>query len=179
MKWVDALNSCLSLSKLDFFIRVDDDMFLHPQCVKYMISMIEDKKKLLASYACRLYEDWTNKIGGYVRIYQSGIVKKMGGFKVSKLGKVDKKFSLVAKDCGFKVVKDLSVVGIHSCGSWEDQSRYRELWLKNNSSIYFDEPHIEQQKNYKKTLSEQYDLIKILLKINKKHSTSFGKFIGK
>ncbi len=178
MKWVDALNKCVELCEADWFIRVDDDMFLHPNCVEYMVGRIE-KHNRTAAYSCKLFEDWTHTIAGSIKLYNLALVKRMGGFKINKLGKVDKPFSHKARKIGRPVVKDTSVVGVHGCGSWKEQKKYRALWLSKNSKVFYKEPpaYLLAQKTYRKSPEEQFLLIKKLMSKNRRRKTRFFKFL--
>jgi len=88
-KWIDAVNECLSKCSSTFFIRVDDDMFLHPYCVEYMYHQAKRiNQRRIAAYSCKLWEDWAGKIAGSVKVYhKKNVVSKLGKFRVNKLGK--------------------------------------------------------------------------------------------
>ena len=173
MKWVDALNECLSICSSDFYIRVDDDMFLHPSCVEYMLKKAK-KRKTLGVYICRLWEDWSRRPGGYVKLYKTRVARKIR-FRVNRLGKVDKPFFKDLRRTNYKGIKDKSLVGLHACGNREDEAHYRKLWLTQNATTHYDEPKEldRARKRYKKTIAQQYDLLKILKKKNKKYKTKF------
>lgn len=180
MKWVDAVNKCVALCESPYFVRVDDDMFLHKKCVAYMASRIKHKnRKRVCAYSYKLWEDWQHKIAGSVKVYNVNLVKKMGGFTVNKFGKIDKKFNAAAKKKRLRIVKDPSVVGIHATGSWEDQQKYRLLWSKNNARTTLVRPasYLKAQKTYKKSLDEQYALVNRLTKRNKRLKTRFFRFM--
>lgn len=182
MKWIDAVNKCVKLCKSRFFIRVDDDMFLHPLYVEYVYNKIINYKRInrLAAYTCKLWEDWQSYIAGTVKVYQTARIKDMNGFRANIMGKIDKPFEADRRKKNFIVIKDdRSVVGVHGMGTWEEQENYRSLWLKNNSKIKYSRPksYLRSQRKYKKTPYEQYLLAKNLRKLNKRNRSGFWKFM--
>ncbi len=183
MKWVNAVNKCVKLCESQYFVRVDDDMFLHPYCVSYMYNVLTKSKKRgrTCAYSYRLWEDWQSKIAGRVKIYNTTLVKKMGGFRSNKFGKIDKTFSSTAKKMKMLIVKNDSVVGVHACAKWEDQQRYRKLWAEKNARVKLIRPltYLKSQKSYKKDLDKQYSLITRLKKKNKRMKTRFFTFLSK
>ena len=179
MKWIDALNQCLSESKSRFYFRVDDDVFLHPMAVEYYQYCLQNGKKTWGVYECKLWEDWTHKPAGSLKAYNTEIAREIG-FHPNRFGKVDKVFSADLPKHGCKRVKDNSMVGLHSCATVDDQKRYRKLWRDNNASVdknifskTFDNiihiPH--------KTVQEQYNDIGKLKVINRKYKTNFFKLL--
>lgn len=179
MKWVDALNYCACNSSADFFLRVDDDMLLHPRAVEFFVYVIESNKKKLGAYQCKLWEEWWKKIAGSLKIYNSQLMKKMR-FRASRLGKVDKTFRKDITKTSYELIKDGSVVGIHMLNSENDQIKYRNLWRDHNAEIGEKEfsqtfDNIVHPCNI--TLEEQYLKIGFLRKLNYRLSTRFGKWL--
>jgi hypothetical protein len=174
MKWVDALNRCLELCQSEFYLRQDDDMFIHPLCVKYLLYKAR-KTINIGAYICKLWEDWSGRPGGYIKLYNTAATRKVG-FKANKLGKVDKPFFKKMSKTKYRAIKDDSLVGLHACGTIEDEENYRKLWLNQNAKVYYDEPRYlaNSRKKYKKTVLEQYELLKTLM--NKNKNTPFYKF---
>jgi len=180
MKWIDAVNECVKVCGNQYFVRVDDDMFLHPHYVSYIIRVLK-RNKNVCMYSCRLWEDWQHKIAGTVKVYNTMLVEKMGGFRASKFGRIDKKFSALANKRKMLIVKDISIVGIHSCATFKEQERYRKLWAKENAVAKFIRPpaYLKAQRKYSKTLDEQYALLDRLKKKNKRVGTRFYRFLRK
>jgi len=179
MRWIDAVNHCVTLCTSKYYIRVDDDMFLHPKYVEYIHYIFHTKKlPKTCVYVCRLWEDWQSKIAGYVKVYKTNLVKKVGGFKVNHFGKIDKPFHSTVKRNKLKVIKDLSITGLHACASWEEQQLYRKIWAE-NSKIVLKRPssYLKAQKSYKKSLDKQYSLLGQLKKKNKRLNTGFHRFL--
>ena len=181
MKWIDAVNECVSKCKSRFYFRIDDDMILHPLCFEYMHYMATSLKrkslKKMSAYACKLWEDWTNRAAGSLKMYQTPIVQRMGGFRVNKLGKIDKTFNADSAKHGHIIAKDNSMVGIHALGEFTEQMRYRELWLKNSKANVKPRWYMDAQKRYGKNIEEQYNLIGSLYSRNRKRKTGFGRYI--
>ena len=179
-KWVDALNECLDLCESDFYARIDDDMLFHNMLFAYYEKVIGLMSKNIGAYSCKLWEDWTNRPGGFVKLYRTKVARKLG-FRVNKLGKSDKPFFKDLSRTKYKHIKDSSLVGLHGCGSWEEQLHYREIWLKDNAKICYDEPKElwDAQKAYGKTPEEQYKLLKNLMVKNRKAKTKFYYFCKK
>lgn len=184
MKWINAVNKCVKLCKSKFFIRIDDDMFLHPLCVEYMYRKISSHRKStrIAACICKLWEDWQSYVAGSIKLYQTDRVKDMGGFTANKMGKIDKPFEKIRKRKRFLVIKDnKSVPGVHGMGTWKEQERYRALWLKKNSRIKYSRPrqYLNNQRKYKKSPYEQYMIAKNLRRLNKQRKSEFWRFIKK
>lgn len=179
MKWVDALNHCLQKCESKHYIRIDDDMFLHKNYVKYILSRSSLQDNAVAAYSCRLFEDWTHKIAGTIKVYNADNVRKIGGFKVNKMGKVDKCFQACVNKNKMQFVKDLSVVGIHACGTWDEQKAYMELWMKKNGSVFYEEPkeYLRSQQKYAKSLEQQYLLLNNLHKMNRRMQSKYYYFL--
>ncbi len=181
MKWADAVNECVKLCKSLYFVRVDDDMFLHSLCVPYMFTRIQRSKRKgrICAYTCRLWEDWQQKIAGRVKIYNNKLVKKMGGFKVNKFGKMDKPFSATARKRNLLVVKNDSIVGVHAGAPWEEQKKYRQLWENQNTSgkPSKTKEYLLSQKRYKRSLEAQFKLLNSMEKKNKREKTGFYNFM--
>ena len=178
MLWIDALNECVKLSKSDFYLRVDDDMFLHPHAVAYYLQQVRKVKKL-GVYECKFWEDWSNKPAGSLKAYCTKVIKRVG-FRPSKLGKVDKNFTHDLGATKFQRVKDKSMIGLHACASIKDQKRYRSLWRDKNSKISKEE-FVTTFDNIihkcTKTLKEQYAILQKIPRLNKQYKTGYHKFI--
>lgn len=178
MIWVDALNQCATLSKSRYYLRVDDDMFLHPRAVGYYVRRL-GKIKRAGVYECKLWEDWTNKPAGSLKAYNTKVAKSIG-FRPSKLGKVDKVFSRDLQKTKYNRVKDKSMIGLHTLASAADQKKYRALWRDKNAKISAEEfaktfdnliHHTDM------TLDEQYEVLGRIPKINRKYKTFFHEYL--
>lgn len=179
MLWLDAINRCVELCKSEFYLRVDDDMFLHKNAVEYFLYKLKESKKKLGVYECKLWEDWSHKPAGGIKAYNCGVVKKIG-FRTNHLGKVDKPFNHDLSKTTYKRIRDLSMVGIHACASIETQKKYRSLWRDLNVKISkkeFEKTFDNKLHFFDKSLNEQVLTLKKIKKLNKKYQTVFYKFL--
>lgn len=179
MLWIDALNECKNRSKSKYYLRVDDDMFLHPKAVEYYLHILSSARKC-GVYECKLWEDWTNKPAGNLKAYNTRVVKRVG-FRPNHLGKVDKNFYIDLKKTKYIRVKDRSMIGLHACPSISDQKKYRKLWRDHNAKISrreFSKTFDNIIHTFNKSVERQYKDIRRLKKINRRYGTSFCKFIG-
>jgi hypothetical protein len=177
MNWVDALNRCLGLCESTHYVRCDDDFILHPLAIEYVWEKCK-RKPNSALWLAKLWEDWTNKVAGGIKIYNKEVVLELGGFQASHLGKVDKMFKKQLDKSRFSMsgCKD-SIVGLHACGKWKEQLRYEKLWSAMAKRPYQKTTHAQMAK-YKKSVKEQYKMrTKFIEKKNKAKKTDFYKFI--
>lgn len=183
MKWVDALNECVKLCKSKYFIRIDDDMFLHKYAFAFYLAKAKrllDRKKV-GVYVCRLWEEWSKKPVNGLRMYSLDVAQKIS-FIPSKLGKVDKVFRNSLLKIGMVEEKNPSMVGIHALNDREDQVRYRNLWRDNNSRLSherFEKTFDNIIHNENISLDRQYFLLNRIRKINSSYNTEYVKFIQK
>lgn len=181
MSWLDAHLDLLSKCKSKFALRVDDDMLLHPYALKFMWQCIENQSDKIALRGWRLWEPWSNKVCKGIKVYNVAAAKKIG-FKLDKLGKIDKPFTINAerKGCSTKYSQD--VVAIHSCGTYEEHLKYWEMRGESSGSQFKIKKKWAKKliKNFDMSLQEQYKLIgKFLKKLNNNKNTEFSKFIKK
>lgn len=178
MLWVDALFACCETSQSEYYLRVDDDMFLHPFTVEYYLYKLHDANQC-GVYECKLWEDWSNKPAGSLKAYRKSLAKQIG-FRPNHLGKVDKNFANDIKNTVYKRIKDNSMIGLHACSTKEDQDKYRSLWRDNNSRLSIEEFSKTFDNiihDYPVSLQDQYDRLKDLYKLNKRYKTGFFKFL--
>jgi len=180
MKWVDALNRCVELCKSHYFLRVDDDMVLHPYTVAYYVSKIPKvTRKKGGVFYCRLWEDWSNKPVGGLRMYLRRAAAKVK-FRASKLGKVDKMFPAQIEKYGWKRIKNRSIVGIHVLASEKDQIKYRNLWRDKNATVSkakFTRTFDNKIHPVRKNISKQCHMLRKIPKLNRKYKGQFVNFI--
>lgn len=179
MPWVDALNKCVELSKSDFYLRVDDDMFLHQNAVAYYLHKLSSKKaSTMGVFECKLWEDWTNKPAGSLKAYNTRAVRKIG-FRANHLGKVDKEFAKDIQNTKYIRVRDNSMIGLHACSSIEDQKKYRELWKKGASisEAEFVKTFDNIIHKPKKSVADQFLDLKKIRRVNKNYKTDFFRFM--
>ncbi|KKN09479.1 hypothetical protein LCGC14_1046200 [marine sediment metagenome] len=180
MKWVNALNKCIDLCESEFFLRIDDDMAIHQFAIAYYINRtIRVRKSKTGVYVCKLWEDWSNKPAGGLRMYRHDITSKIR-FRPSKLGKVDKVFRDDLQRRRWKQTKDKSILGLHMLGSIEDQQKYRKLWRDKNASISrkaFGDTFDNKIHPVDQSLTKQFRVLKKIRRLNKKYDTKFLRFM--
>lgn len=145
--WVEANNMALETCSTELMIRVDDDMFLHPRAVEFMLYTYSGK----TMHRGKLYEPHTRRVAGRVKIYDTARSREAGGFRANKLGKIDRTFqrAIGVENIG-SADKD-SPIGIHCCPPWEEQREYERLWGYRKSTR-------EQMKRFDMPLDEQFDM---------------------
>jgi len=179
MDWLGAHIELLKKSESKFALRVDDDMLLHPYTVKFMYECIKEQSDKIALRGWRLWEPWSNKICKGIKVYNTVAAKKIG-FELDNLGKIDKPFTKNAKKKGYRTEYSYDIVGIHSCGKYEEHLKY---WIMRGE---VNGPQFDIKKKWAKklmnkfdmSLEDQYKLTETLLpKLNKKKYTDFGRMI--
>lgn len=181
---IDACNDCLNYSDASFFIKVDDDMILHPMTLKYYFyrvgSVAVSSFKHVAIYGSILWEPWNGRYCNILKAYDRRIAKKIG-FKPDARGKIDKVYRQACKARNYAVVKEKSVVGIHAACKASDNMKYCELFgctkdpkfsIRRKEIKFLDEV-------YKKVpLSQQLELAnKKLYEENRKINSLFYQFV--
>ena len=182
MKWIDACYTCLNYSDTPFYLRLDDDMILHPRTIEFFNYFTRAKMRDDAVIYClKLWEPWNKRLGGKVKVYVRKLTKEIG-FETDSRGKVDKIFIKKSRQKNYKIIGDkTSAIGIHAACSFDDNYRYSELRgelndptfkIRHKEIIYLNEviKHTPLGKQLK--LAD-----KDLFKLNKKSNTLFYKFI--
>lgn len=185
MKWVDALNKMLDDCSTDFFIRCDDDFFLHPCAIQFIFDtmMAERDKAVMGCY--KLWEDWSRRVSGGIKIYNTARVRKLGGFEENHRGSVDGKFSKKIKESKYtETGNKMSAVGIHARATLEEMLLYEKIWNEKVGKNFVkwkpDKKTTKQMKRYTRTVEEQFDMrVSLLRKINKKRCSDFYRAIKK
>ena len=180
MEWLEANQKIIEVCKSPFFLRVDDDMILHPRAVSYMWRCVENQYGRIALRGWRLWEPYSHKICKGIKIYNKKVVQKMGGFRISNLGKIDKVFTRDAKARGFKIKYGEDIVAIHACSSPEEHIKYSVMRGEDKG------PNWKQERKWIKkhvsscnlSIEEQSKLTgKFLYTLNRKRNNPFYKFI--
>jgi len=159
MKWIDANNKILEMCESKYFLRVDDDMLLHPRAMEYMWSRVDGQGDHMAIRVFLLWECYKNMAVKGVKVYSHGPTRKLG-FKACPLGKIDGIFSRRVEKSKYKMKTDKNVVGIHSCSTVEEHLKYA-LMRGEDSGKKFPKKRKRIKKfigRYQKTLDEQYEM---------------------
>jgi len=147
MSWVEANNLALATCPTNLMIRVDDDMFLHPRAVEFMLDTYSGK----TMHRGKLYEPHTKRIAGRVKIYNVERCKEVDGFTANRLGKIDRVFERRIGSGSISISDKRSPVGIHSCPDWTEQREYERLWGYRKSTR-------ERMKRFDMPLEEQFSM---------------------
>ena len=179
MKWLDALNRCVEVCKTPWFLRVDDDMIVHPKAVAYMLNKARQKNHFGLMYF-HLWEDCTQRVRQSIKVYNRDALRAIGGFKENpQTGKVDGCTNSVLIEAGHPMLDDISVVALHICGTWEEQERYESFW-NGLAVVPYSKTNRKAVKLYcgTKTLEEQCEMRgTFLYDLNQKRKSGFGKWL--
>ena len=176
---VDALNEALEKCETSHFVKVDDDFVFHPRAFEYMWRRFThlSNRDQIGIFSSHLWEDWTNKPISGVKIYSVKALKYVGGFIADRHGKVDKIVSGRLVYSGYSIFRDSSVVGLHTCGSWDEQLKYESIWNRQARVVHRKSTRDEMQQ-YSKPLSEQVKLrTNFIEQYNIDQETKFGKWL--
>lgn len=169
--WLDANMIMLDTAPTDLVLRVDDDMFLHPRAVEFMMSNYHGT----VAHVAKLYEHWEKRPGGKIKIYNVPLVKRMGGFRIDRQGKIDRPFEKDTRKYGMDISAACkkSVVGLHACASYEDCLEYEKLWCRKKRVT-------RHARKYDKSVEWQsVHTVKIVEGYNRRHNTEFWKWLKK
>jgi hypothetical protein len=178
MGWQEAHEEILKKGNSKFALRVDDDMLLHPLALRFMYECVKNQKDNIALRGWRLWEPWSNKVCKGIKVYNINIAKKIG-FKLDRLGKIDKPFSEYAKKNGYEIKYTRDVIAIHSCGNFEEHLRYWKMRGESTGSNFRTKEKWAKELigKFPMSLGEQYNLTgKFLKKLNK--NKEFGNFLN-
>lgn len=179
MNWLDALNYCVEICDTPLFLRVDDDMIVHPRAVAYMLDRSSQEKEFGLVYF-HLWEDYTQRVRESIKVYSRDALRAIGGFASDpKTGRVDRSTNGVLERAGYPIVKDASIVALHVCGTWEEQEKYELLWNGMATTSYH-KPNRQAVKAYcgTKTLEDQAALRRaFLVDLNWERKSGFAKWL--
>jgi hypothetical protein len=184
MRWVDALNKIFDLCTTPYFIRCDDDFFMHPYSVSFMYDTICKKEDAVMG-EFKLWEDWSKRISGGVKIYNTQRTIELGKFKENHRGSVDGNFSQAIKNSKYSTTGSKgSVLAIHARASLDEMLQYEKIWNDNENKTFIkwkpDKKTTKQMLKYKKSVEDQFNMrINKLRKINRKTESDFYKVIKK
>jgi len=179
MDWLTANTRILETCESKFFLRVDDDMILNPHAVRFMWYMIKDQPSKVAMKGCKLWEPYSSKIIKGIKIYNTAIAKDIG-FRISKIGKIDKLFTADARKKRKKVRYTDDVVGIHACASFDEHLKYALMRGEHKGPDFQQERVWMKQhiKGYGVSLEKQAEMAnKFIWRMNKRNKSTFFKFV--
>jgi len=146
--WVEANNLALETCPTELMLRVDDDMFLHPAAVEFMLDTLPAKTTM---HRGKLYEPHTRRVAGRIKVYKVPRCREIGGFRANRLGKIDRIFERTVGHDNISIADKQCPVGIHSCPPWSEQREYERLWGHRKSTR-------EQMKRFDMPLQEQFGM---------------------
>jgi len=182
MSWIDACNECLNSSNSPFYVRVDDDMLLHPRALEffnYLRTTDDNTNNVIVN--CKLWEVGRRRMISGIKMYNRSLTKEVG-FELDKRGKVDKIFRKNSDIKGFKNGgASQSIIGIHAALSIEENMKYVKL-RGEDKDIAFKEKRrdlIELDRAFKRvSLLSQVDLLSSeVVQENHKIKSRFSKFL--
>lgn len=170
MRWIDAVNFGLNHVMKPYMLRVDDDMFLHPRALEFMVDTMPKDSVM---HRGQLYEHYTKMVAGRVKIYNVEKTKKVG-FRTNRLGKIDRCFEedTQKKNMKITIADKNSPIGLHACAPWEEMLEYEKLWGHKKSRR-------GSMKVYDVPVERQFEKrIKIIERYNKQHGTRFWEWLN-
>lgn len=197
----EGIKKCLELCQSEYFMKVDDDMFLHPRTIEFFIKSIPlyEKKnhtrKRRNLSICRqgrrhsqkvdmwgscLWEFWKGGVGlkHSIKAYRHSTASKHD-WRTDARGKVDKVFlKYLNHNNGIGNI-DYSIVAVHALRDVESQKLYRDIWVQNSASDSARELSkldSDQVKIFRDVPSydDQYQKLDLLPALNRRRKTSFG-----
>jgi len=124
MQWADACNFMAYSADSDWFLRVDDDMFLCKWAVNFFNTLVA-KYPEVAGISCNLF-DWRTKMPTRgIKVYHSVTAKRLRFFP-DKNGRVDRLYASRVCDAGMRMMILDHVVGVHAQTEDDEQ---RRSWL--------------------------------------------------
>lgn len=178
--WQEAHERILRECDSKFALRVDDDMLLHPHALKFMYQCIKNQSDKIALRGWRLWEPWSYKVCKGIKVYNLAAARKIG-FKLDKLGKIDKPFTKNAEKSGYKIKYSQDVVAVHSCGNYKEHLKYWGMRGESSGPQFEIKKKWAEEliKDFPMSIQKQYKLTgKFLKKLNNKRKTEFGRMIN-
>lgn len=124
--WLDANQSILKKCKTSYFVRIDDDMIVHPRCIEYMWHCVKLQSPSVALRQWELWEPYNNRTVRGIKVYTHNIAKKIG-YRTNHLGKIDKPFRADCDKMGYAIISHKDIVGVHACGDIQEHIKYAKM----------------------------------------------------
>lgn len=166
--WIEANNMALKLVKSSVYLRVDDDMFLHPRTMEFLLDTMKGDP---VAHIGKLWEEHTHRVAGAIKLYNVEKVRAMGGFRPNRLGKLDRTFQADAKKHGFEITcaDKKAPLGLHACAPWKEQLAYEKLWGYKKSTR-------SEMRKYNVPVARQYKRFQKMVE-RKARGTRFWRYI--
>jgi len=181
MDWLSANKRILDVCKSKFFVRIDDDMILNPHALRYMWYCVQEQSSRVALKGFKLWEPYSSKVVKGIKVYNLATVKDIG-FRISKIGKIDKLFAVDAKKKRKKIRYTNDILGIHACSNFKEHLKYALMRGEDKGADFSIERawmkyHI---KKFNVPLPKQAKLAyKFVRRLNKRIHSDFFKFLRK
>jgi len=179
MSWIDANRKILDVCSTPYFLRIDDDMLMHPRCIEFMSQSIDGQKDNIAMRQWMLWEPYTSKSRKGIKIYNTSIAREIG-FRINHLGKIDKPFFQDLKKTRYIVKVDPDVVAIHACSDHAEHIKYAVMRGEDKGKNF--EKKRKELKNtissFNKSIEYQYNMATDYVeKYNDNNNTNFHRFL--
>jgi len=178
--WLAAQDDANAAGEREWYLRVDDDMWLHPHAVAFYEQRLElladaDDFATLCMFWCYLYQPWDRQIVPSIKVYNREASRRIG-FRAGRNGSIhdqDNQFLTDAPRWGYHVLSDTSVVGLHVLRSADDQARYQRLWIAETPTLPVHKPIVTTALSP----AEQRGGLNRLARLNQERGTTFAAFL--
>ena len=177
----DASNDMVKHADSAFFLRVDDDMYLHKAALAYVKRVCEQNKES-PMIAFKLYdtaietEDWC----GTVKAYNTAFCRNYT-FEDPGDWSMDVRFMAYLQQNSLQFIMDDSVLGLHA----NIPQRENSIYLRNALQRY---PKLVDYGGYKfspavlafdSSVAKQYEAgNRLVTRVNKQNDTNFSRYMG-
>ena len=173
--WLAANQEIVKQCVTPFFVRVDDDMLVHPRCIEYMWHCVKTQHPKVALRQWELWEPYNNRSVRSIKVYTHSLVQRVG-FRINHLGKIDKPFREDCDKMHYDIESQKDIIGIHSCSDIEEHVKYAKMRGEDKGKGFKRKEKDMRKaiKNCKLSLEEQFEQRKsYLVKQNKIRGEDF------
>jgi len=178
--WLTSNKRMFEVSEAKYCLRVDDDMFLNNNTLRFMWYCLKNTSDKVALRGWRLWEPWSNKMCKGIKVYNRKLANKIG-LRIDNLGKVDKPYTSDAEKKGYKIEYSRDMIAIHAAGRFEEHVKYWEMRGESKGPEFKKKLKWakESMKKYNLSLEEQYAMTgRFIINKNKENNTEFGRFLN-
>ncbi len=181
MKWLEANNECVKMCKSEFFLRIDDDMVLHPLSLLFIHDQMQTLPDDTAMMFWKLWDAWKDRWVNSIKIYRKRAVEDIG-FRISKIGKIDKCFKEDVGNSKYCIRANKSILGIHACSNSKEHIRYAMMRGENKGENFeAKRARLKGIDGYNFSLKQQYKMATAkgdkIEKVNREGRTAFHTII--
>jgi hypothetical protein len=178
--WLEANELCLAQCESKYFLRVDDDMLLHPRALHFAAGETTNRNSNEALKFWKLWQPYSGDIINGIKAYHTELTRKVK-FRTNHLGKIDKPFYADLKTHNLVRKGSTSVIGVHSCSNAKEHIDYAlRRGEQNGKDFKKKRARLNALiSSYSGSLEDQYKILTgKLIKINHKQNSSFYKFLS-